>query len=74
MLTLEVRNQLITWPNDFAVMMMRYYWNHGVPFVVHRNCIHAGQNTTVEDTSATTMAVPAEVRCCQLEKGRGISP
>ena len=46
MLTLEVNGQFITWPDDFAVMMMRYYHKHGKPFVVHRKCIHASHNDT----------------------------
>jgi len=37
MLTLEVHGQMITWPKDFALTMMRYYRNHGVPFRVCRN-------------------------------------
>jgi len=41
MLTLEVHGKLITWPEEFAETMMGYYKKHGVPFVVHRNCIHA---------------------------------
>jgi hypothetical protein len=43
MLTLEVHGQLITWPKDFALTMMRYYRSHDVPFRVHRN-LHAGVN------------------------------
>ena len=42
MLTLEVNGQFITWPADFAFMMMRYYQKHGKLFVIHRKCIHAG--------------------------------
>lgn len=42
MLTLEVHNQFITWPDEFAIVMMRYYHHHGVPFKVHRKCIHTG--------------------------------
>ena len=37
MLTLEIRGQMITWPKDFALLMMRYYRNHGIPFKVYRN-------------------------------------
>jgi hypothetical protein len=34
MITLEVHNQLITWPDDFAIVMMRYYKKHDVPFML----------------------------------------
>ena len=37
MVTLEVHGQLVNWPEDFALVMMRYYHNHGVPFKVHRH-------------------------------------
>jgi len=37
MLTLEVNGKLITWPEEFAVVMMGYYEQHGVPYSVHRN-------------------------------------
>lgn len=42
MLTLEVNGQFITWPADFALIMMRYYKKHGKPFLIHRKCIHSG--------------------------------
>ena len=44
MLTLEVNGQFITWPEEFAVMMMAYYKKYGIPFMVHRNCLHFGSN------------------------------
>ncbi len=37
MITLEVHGQLVNWPEDFALVMMRYYWNHGVPFKIYRH-------------------------------------
>ena len=46
MVTLEIHGQYVTWPEDFAITMMRYYRNHGVPFTVHRNCVHQGSSTT----------------------------
>jgi hypothetical protein len=48
MLTLEVHGQLINWPSDFALMMMKYYRNHGVPFRVHRNSANAGIDLTAK--------------------------
>ena len=35
MITIEVRGQMITWPEDFAAIMITYYRKHGVPFLVH---------------------------------------
>jgi len=50
MLTLEVHGQMITWPKDFALTMMRYYRNHGVPFRVYRNQKNAGTPASDERT------------------------
>ena len=44
MLTLEVNGQLITWPEDFAVMMIGYYELYGIPHSVHRNGLYVGSN------------------------------
>ena len=51
MLTLEVNGQFITWPDDFAFTMMKYYRKHDVPFLVHRKCIHTGRDSRVENAS-----------------------
>ena len=51
MLTLEVHGQMITWPEDFALTMMRYYRNHGVPFKVHRNTGSIGRDAMVQERS-----------------------
>ena len=53
MLTIEVNGQFITWPDDFAFTMMKYYRRHDVPFLVHRTCIHAGRDTCTENASLT---------------------
>jgi hypothetical protein len=45
MLTLEIYGKLITWPEDFALLMIKHYENHGVPVIVHRDCINTGRNT-----------------------------
>ena len=45
MLTLEVNGRLVTWPEEFAAVMIRYYSQFGVPFKIHRNCIHSGSNS-----------------------------
>ena len=34
MITIEVHNQLVTWPDDFAIVMMRYYKKHDVSYVL----------------------------------------
>jgi hypothetical protein len=49
MLTLEVNGQFITWPEEFALLMMKYYRKHGVTFILHKNCVHAGRDTTAKD-------------------------
>lgn len=35
MMILEVHNEYVTWPEEFALMMMEHYRNHGIPYVVH---------------------------------------
>lgn len=45
MMTLEIYGKLITWPEDFAHLMMKHYENYGVPFIVHRDCIHTGRDS-----------------------------
>ena len=39
MLSLKVHNTIITWPEDVAVFMMKYYENFGIPFEVQENVI-----------------------------------
>ncbi|HTP66826.1 MAG TPA: hypothetical protein VMJ66_15650 [Geobacteraceae bacterium] len=46
MVTLEVNGKIVTWPEQFAAFMMANYRNRGIRFVVHKNCIHSGRNTT----------------------------
>ncbi|HTP65116.1 MAG TPA: hypothetical protein VMJ66_06980 [Geobacteraceae bacterium] len=53
MITLEVDGQFVTWPEQFARYMMRYYQIHQMPFIVHINCIHVGWNMRVERHHAT---------------------
>jgi len=50
MLTLEIYGEFITWPEAFAQLMMKHYREHQVPFIVHRNCVHTGWNTSEEKT------------------------
>lgn len=50
MLTLEVNGQFITWPEEFALLMMKYYQKHGVNFILHRHCAHAGWDTTSKNS------------------------
>jgi hypothetical protein len=63
MVTLEVNRMMITWPDDFAVMMMKYYRDHGVSFIVHRNCIHTAGHAGNKETS---LAKPVEAACTQV--------
>ena len=50
MLTLEIYGEFITWPETFALLMMKYYQENRVSFIVHRNCVHTGWNTSEEKT------------------------
>ncbi len=54
MLTLEVYGKYITWPEDFAALMMAHYKSHGVSFTVHRNCVHSGWSTSDNALPAET--------------------
>jgi hypothetical protein len=66
MLTLEVYGKFISWPEEFALMMMRYYQNYGVPFIVHRDCINTGSNSPAAG-SVPKCAAPSEAQdsiCC----------
>lgn len=67
MLTLEVYGQFVTWPEEFAHLMMKYYRNRGIAFVVHKNCIHTGWDVTDErrSPSGKTERLGAfEYACC----------
>ena len=50
MLTVEVYGQFVRWPADFAFVMMKYFRKNGVPFVLHRKCIHTGKTTAILHT------------------------
>ncbi len=54
MLTLEVNGKYITWPEEFATLMMAHYKSHGVPFIIHRNCVHSGWSTSENALPAGT--------------------
>lgn len=58
MLTLEVHGQFVTWPEEFALLMMKYYRNQGVTFILHKNCIHAGWDTTTKDNCTEERTEP----------------
>jgi hypothetical protein len=65
MLTLEIYGKLITWPEDFALLMMKYYENYGVPFVVHRNCINTGSDSSTDGSVAKCAETSvAQVKTC----------
>ena len=69
MMTLEIYGELITWPEDFALLMMKYYENCGVPFIVHRDCIHTGRDSST-NRSVTKSTANAETQfndCCHQQ-------
>jgi len=74
MLTLEIYGEFITWPEEFAAMMMKYYRDNGIPFVVHRNCIHAGWKNSEVNSFMTKLLDSAEMQqftfCCCPQHAR----
>lgn len=71
MLTLEVNREFVTWPEEFAILMMRYYRSHGVAFVVHRNCIHAERESGEAQGSPAEAAAAADREystCCDVHE------
>jgi hypothetical protein len=68
MLTLEIYERLVTWPEDFALMMMNNYQNHGVPFIVHSEYINPGRDSTTYGLVAKCVALAdalVNIRCRQ---------
>jgi hypothetical protein len=57
MLTLEVHGQFITWPEEFALLMMKHYRKHGVTVILHRNCVHTGWDTTAKNNHTAERSV-----------------
>jgi hypothetical protein len=72
MVTLEVNKMMITWPDDFAILMMKYYRDHGVSFIVHRNCIHTAGHAEDKKTSLAkpvgTASTQVIYMCCGLRE------
>ncbi len=60
MLTLEINGKYITWPEDFAILMIGHYKAHGVPFTIHRNCVHAGWSTSAANAVLAGLAVKSD--------------
>jgi hypothetical protein len=74
MLTLEIHGKFITWPEDFAVLMMKYYHENGVPFIVHRNCKHAECKTGTASSFLARLVESADTKdftfCCCPQSAR----
>jgi len=68
MLTLEINGQFITWPEEFAVLMMKNYRDNGIKFVVHRNCEHTERKSADTNSFLEKLVRSAEARdlnfCC----------
>jgi hypothetical protein len=45
MLSLKVHNTIITWPEDIALFMMKFYENLGVPFEIDQNDIQNDEDS-----------------------------
>ena len=58
MLTIEVHGQFITWSEDFANFMMKYYQKHGVDFILHRNRVQTGWDNTEKDIRTAERLLP----------------
>jgi len=66
MLTIEIYERLVTWPEDFALIMIKHYENHGVPVIVHKDCINTGRGSKTfgfEDRYAAIAGVLVNI-CC----------
>jgi hypothetical protein len=45
MLSLKVHNKIITWPEDIALFMMKFYENLGIPFEIDQNDIQCDEDS-----------------------------
>jgi hypothetical protein len=45
MLSLKVHNTIITWPEDIAIFMMKFYENLGIPFEIDQNDIQSDEDS-----------------------------
>jgi hypothetical protein len=74
MLTLEIHGKFITWPEDFAVLMMKYYRDNGISFIVHGNCSHTEYKTTGSSHFLSQLALSDEFQgltfCCSSQVPR----
>jgi hypothetical protein len=74
MLTLEIHGKFITWPEDFAVLMMKYYRDNGISFIVHGNCSHTEYKTTGSSHVLSQLALSDEFQgltfCCSSQVPR----
>jgi hypothetical protein len=43
MLILEVYKKYVTWPEEFALLMMKHYQDYEVPVMVHMVCRNSGR-------------------------------
>lgn len=60
MLTLEIHGKFISWPEDFAVLMMKYYRDNGINFIVHRNCAHSSSKSAAANSFMSKLMESAE--------------
>ena len=62
MLTLEINGQFVTWPEEFAELMMKSYRDNGIRFVVHRDYVKTGNKSTEEDIPLDRVPCPADAK------------
>ena len=45
LITLEVKNQYVTWEKDFAITMIKHYQDYEIPYKIYKNCTHPDWQT-----------------------------
>ena len=66
MLSLEVYEKVVTWPEDFALLMIKHYQAFEVPVMVHMVCSNTGRDSKTYGVVAKYAAM-AETQvhvCC----------
>ena len=69
MLTLEIKKKYVDWPQDFALLMLKYYQDYKVPVMVHMVCGNTGRDAHVYDSVARYAArAETQIRICCHEQ------
>jgi hypothetical protein len=69
MLTLEIREQYVKWPEDFALLMIKHYEDYEVPVKVHMVCSPTGRDAKAFGLVSKYAAKPkTQLRICCHEE------